>query len=377
MDVLVTGATGFVGYHLIRSLRACGCNVHIFAARGDSTQRLEREHKVVVHRGDICELDTLLEPMRKAQIVFHLAGIHGLWRPREEYYRVNVGGTENVCKAALRTGIRRLIHVSTWVVYEIGRSRKPLDEGSPISPVSDAYTITKAAGDQLVQRYIIEHHLPATVIRPAIMFGPEDLVNFSRMAERLQAGKTVIIGNGTNHLTFVYVTDVVEGMVASAFEPQAEGQTYNLGTDQPLTQEQFWAAIAQRIGVSKPKIRVPYIALYSVACMAEQTARLRPGSQPLVTRFGVKLFGTDNRIAIDKAHRDFGYRPKVSVRDGIALAAGWYLETQALAPGSSTSQSLEPPMPGATEQERQPSFPGHEDELCCLEASRRQEQQLH
>jgi nucleoside-diphosphate-sugar epimerase len=342
MDVLVTGATGFVGYHLLRSLRARGCTVHVFAARGESTERLEREYSVIVHRGDVCDLDSLLEPMRKTQIVFHLAGIHGLWRPKEEYYRVNVGGTENVCQAALKVGIRRLIHVSTWAVYGIGRSRKPLNESSPVRPVPDTYTITKAAADQLVLRYINNHRLPATVIRPAVMFGPGDFVNFRRMAERLQAGKTVIIGEGTNHLTFVYVTDVVEGMVAAAFHDQGEGKIYNLGTDQPLTQEQFWATIAQEIRVSKPKIRVPYAALYSFAYMAEQTARLRPGSQPLVTRLGVKLFGTDNRIAIDKAHEDFGYRPKVPVRAGIALAARWYSEQQAPVFENSAAQSLEP-----------------------------------
>lgn len=342
MEVLVTGATGFVGYHLVRSLRARGCTVHVLAAPSDSTERLEREHHVIVHRGDICELDSLLEPMRRTQIVFHLAGIHGLWRPKEEYYRVNVGGTQNVCQAALTIGIRRLVHVSTWAVYGIGRSRKPLDEHSPIRPVPDTYTITKAAADQLVLRYISEHHLPATVIRPAVMFGPGDFVNFSRMAERLQAGKTVIIGDGTNHLTFVYVTDVVEGIVAAAFHDQAEGQIYNIGTDQPLTQEQFWAAIAEEIGVGKPTIRVPYVGLYSLAYMAEQMSRLHPGSQPLVTRLGVKLFGTDNRLAIEKAQHDFGYRPKVSVRHGIALAARWYLDQQARPLKSSPAQSLQP-----------------------------------
>jgi nucleoside-diphosphate-sugar epimerase len=76
--------------------------------------------------------------------------------------------------------------------------------------------------------------------------------------------------------------------------------------------------------------------------MAEQMSRLHPGSQPLVTRLGVKLFGTDNRLAIEKAQYDFGYRPKVSVRDGIALAARWYLDQHAPPVKSSSARRLEP-----------------------------------
>ncbi len=326
MEALVTGATGFVGWHLAAGLRAHGHAVRVLALPSEDAARLERDHGVTVFRGDVCRPETLAAPMRGADFVFHLAAAHGLWRPKQEYRDVNVTGTENVCRAAMAAGVRRLVHVSTWAVYGMGLGR-PLREDSPMNPVPDAYTITKVEADLLVQRLVAREGLPAVIVRPGLMFGPGDRVNFGRMADRLRAGKAVIIGSGRNALVYVYVADVVEGMILAAEREQAVGQIYNLSTDRPATQEEFWRAIAEEIGAPPPRLRVPYPLLYALAFLAEQAVKLRkPGTQPLVTRLGVKLFGSDNWPAIDKARRELGYAPKVSVREGVRLAARWYLE---------------------------------------------------
>jgi nucleoside-diphosphate-sugar epimerase len=325
MEALVTGATGFVGHHLVAALRARGHAVRILALPAEDTTRLEDEHGVVVHRGDVCRPETLTEPMRGADAVFHLAAVHGLWRPKAEYHAVNVVGTENVCRGVLAAGVRRLVHVSTWTVYGMGLGR-PLREDFPMNPIPDVYTITKADADQLVQRYVAEERLPAVIVRPGTMFGPGDRVNFGRMADRVRDGKAIIIGSGRNALPYVFVSDVVEGMILAATKERAVGQAYNLATDRPATQEQFWGAIAEEIGVRPPRLRVPYRALYALGFLAEQAVKLQgAGRQPLVTRLGVKLFGSDNRPAIDKARHELGYEPRVSIREGVRLAAAWYL----------------------------------------------------
>lgn len=325
IETLITGATGFVGPHLIAALRARGDRVRILALPTEDTSRLEQEH-VIIHRGDVRQPESLIESMRGVDTVFHLAGVHGLWRPKQEYHDVNVTGTENICRAVLATGVRRLIHVSTWSVYGMGRG-EPLHEGLPLKPILDSYTVTKAEADKLVQRYITSHGLPAVIIRPGIMFGPGDRVNFARMADRLRAGRTLIIGSGRNALVFVYVTDVVAGLLLAANQERAVGQTYNLANDQPLTQEQFWHAIAEEIGAKPPRLRVPYHALYALAFLAEQAVSSgHPQRQPLITRLGVELFGTDNRVSTGKACRELGYAPRVSIREGVRLTASWYLQ---------------------------------------------------
>jgi nucleoside-diphosphate-sugar epimerase len=128
---------------------------------------------------------------------------------------------------------------------------------------------------------------------------------------------------------------VVQGLLLASERPRAVGQAYNITTDQPLTQQEMMAAIAQELGVAPPRLHVPYHALYAAAFAAEQVGRLlHPRRQPVVTRLGVNVFGTDNRHAIDKARRELGYAPRVSLREGVRRAAAWYREPAAWQPAA-------------------------------------------
>jgi 2-alkyl-3-oxoalkanoate reductase len=324
MDILITGGNGLLGRHLVTALHDRGSNVRVLALPTEDTRWLDR-HGVAVYRGDICEPETLTAPLRGVQAVLHLAGMMGVWRPMADYQAVNVTGTQNVCRAALAEGIERIVHVSSWTVYgmDLGRAAR---EDFLLRPFAEPYAVTKAAGDRLVQRMITEDHLPAVIIRPGTFFGPGDRLHFVRMADRLRAGKGVIVGAGDNALPFVYVTDVVQGLLLALDHPNAVGQAFNITNDRPLTQQQMLAGIAREIGVSPPRAHVPYRALYSAGYLAERLAAVSgTEAQPMVTRLGVKLFGTDNRHSIDKAERELGYRPQTSLLDGIRLTAEWYL----------------------------------------------------
>jgi nucleoside-diphosphate-sugar epimerase len=258
-----------------------------------------------------------------ADAVLHLAGMMGVWRPMADYHAVNVSGTENVCRAALAEGAR-VVHVSSWTVYGMDLGA-PADENFPLNPFREPYAITKAAGDEAVQRMIAEDRLPAVNIRPGTFFGPGDQLHFGRMADRLRAGRGVVVGAGDNALPFVYVTDVVQGLLLALDEERALGRAYNITNDHPLTQEQLLRAIAREVGGRPPRLHIPYRPLYGAGYVAERIAMLtRSARQPIVTRLGAKLFGTDNRHAIDKARRELGYAPRVDLDEGVRLAAEWY-----------------------------------------------------
>jgi nucleoside-diphosphate-sugar epimerase len=323
MDVLITGGNGLLGRHLVTALQDRGDNVRVLALPHEDTRWL-RERGVAVHRGDVRWPDTLAAPMSGVSAVLNLAGMMGLWRPIQDYRDVNVTGTQNVCQAALAEGVGRVVHVSSWTVYGMDLGR-PAREDFLLRPFREPYALTKAEGDLAVQRMIAADHLPAVIIRPGTFFGPGDRLHFGRMADRLRAGKGVIVGRGDNALPFVYVTDVVQGLLLALDCDHAIGQAYNITNDRPLTQQQVLEAIASDIGVSPPTLHLPYRALYASGGTAERLSGLTSSQrQPIVTRLGVKLFGTDNRHAIDKAQRDLGYTPQVTIRDGIRLAAAWY-----------------------------------------------------
>jgi nucleoside-diphosphate-sugar epimerase len=324
MDILITGGNGLLGRHLVTALQDQGMSARVLALPAEDTSWLD-QHGVAVYRGDIREPDTLTAPMSSVAAVFHLAGMMGLWRPMADYRAVNVTGTENVCRAALAEGVPRLVHVSSWTVYGMDLGQ-PAREEFLLKPFSEPYAVTKAAGDLAVQRMIAEQHLPAVIIRPGTFFGPGDRLHFGRMADRLRAGKGVIVGAGDNALPFVYVTDVVQGLMLALDRPNAVGQAFNITNDSPLTQREMLEAIARETGSSPPRVHAPYRALYSAGYLAERLAMVTgTEAQPVVTRLGVKLFGTDNRHAIDKARRELGYHPRVDLREGVRLAANWYL----------------------------------------------------
>jgi nucleoside-diphosphate-sugar epimerase len=321
-EILVTGGNGNVGRHLVSALLERGDRVRVLLAQGEDPSWLEGRG-VATYPGDIRSPDTLTAPMRGVDAVVHLAGMMALWRPLADYQAVNVTGTENVCRAALQAGTRRVVHVSSWTTYGMDLGQ-PAREEFELRPMREPYTITKAAGDLAVQRMIVDDELPAVIIRPGTIFGPGDRLNFGRIADRLQAGRGVIVGSGGNALPLVYVIDVVEGLLLALDHERAIGQAYNIGNDAPLTQRQLLDAIADEIGAPRARLRLPYRMLYGASCVAERVALLTRAENPVITRHGVKLFGGDNRLAIDKARRELGYTPRVPIRDGIGLAGDWY-----------------------------------------------------
>ena len=323
MEILITGGNGLLGRHLVPALIARGDEVRVLALADEDTSWLT-QLGVAVYRGDICREQSLTSPTRGVDAVLHLAGMMGVWCPLKQYHAVNVTGTENVCRAALTAGAKRVVHVSSWTVYGMALGM-PAREDFLMRPFGEPYAITKAAADNAVQRMIVDDGLPAVIIRPGTFFGPGDRLHFGRMADRLQAGRAIIVGAGDNALPFVYVTDVVEGLLRALDRDVAVGQAYNVTNDRPLTQRQVLDAIADEIGARRPRLHVPYRALYAAGYVAERLARIaRTRRQPPLTRLGVKLFGTDNRQAIDKARLELGYRPAVPLHDGIRLAAAWY-----------------------------------------------------
>ena len=322
MRVLVTGATGFIAAHLIPALQRRGDEVHALVQPSSDAAPFH-DADVAVHAGDVRSVDTLRPAMRQVDAVVHLAAAIGVRRPLSDYHAVNVTGTENVCRAALAADIERLVHVSSTSVYKQGLG-VPVDESYELAPPPDAYAVTKAAGDRLVQRLIADEQLPAAIVRTSTVYGPGDHLNFARIADRVRSGSAIVIGSGHNRVPFAYVDDVVDGLVLALEHEAAAGEIYNITDDCCPTQRELLGAVARELDAKSPRIRVPYGLLYGAGYLAERVAQAAHSPRALITRFGVVLYGADNIFAIDKARRELGYEPRVSLGQGIRAAAGWY-----------------------------------------------------
>ena len=322
MRVLITGATGLLGGHLIRELRERGEAIRALVLPVENTDRLV-EQGVEVVRGDVTDASTLGSAVKEIELIFHLAGMMGVWRPLAAYRLVNVTGSENLYQAAQQAGVRRFVHTSSHTVYGLGYGRF-LTEKDALRPDPDPYSLTKAEGDRLLRRLMLSSQVETVILRPGTFFGPGDRLHFGRMAQKVKDGKGLILGRGDNALPFCYVTDIVQGFLLAAYHEHAPGNVYNITNDRPLTQVEMFNAIADAVGGVRPRLHLPYLPIYYGSIVAERVVAPLTRTKPVVTQLGAMMFGSDNRHSVEKARRELGYEPKVDLREGIQLAAQWF-----------------------------------------------------
>ncbi len=321
MKVLITGATGLLGGHLLHALQQRGEQIRALVLPSENAEKLTAQG-VEVLRGDVTDAGTLAPAVKDCELVIHLAGMMGVNRPLADYRLVNVTGSGNLYRAAQAAGVRRFVHTSSHTVYGLGYGRF-LTEKDALRPDPDPYSISKAEGDRLIRRLMLTSAVETVILRPGTFFGPGDRLHFGRIAQRLKHDKGVLIGRGDNALPFCYVTDVVQGFLLAAYHEKAPGNVYNISHDRPLTQQALFNAVADEVGGERPARHLPYMPLYYGSLMAEQLAHLTH-TRPMVTRLGVMMFGTDNRHSIEKARSELGYEPQVELREGIRRAAAWF-----------------------------------------------------
>jgi nucleoside-diphosphate-sugar epimerase len=321
MKVLITGATGLLGGHLLQELKQRGEQIRALVLPVENAEKLIAQGVEVV-RGDVTDAGTLAPAVKDIEIILHLAGMMGVNRPLAEYRLVNVTGSENLYRAAQAAGVRRFVHTSSHTVYGLGYGRF-LTEKDALRPDPDPYSLSKAEGDRLMRRLMLKSAVETVILRPGTFFGPGDRLHFGRMAQRMKNGKGVIIGRGDNALPFCYLTDVVQGFLLAAYHEKAPGNVYNVSNDRPLTQQEMFNAIADDTGGKRPTRHLPYFPIYFASIGAEKIAHITH-TRPMVTRLGVMMFGTDNWHSVEKARSELGYEPKVDIRQGIRLAAAWF-----------------------------------------------------
>ncbi|WP_165423569.1 NAD-dependent epimerase/dehydratase family protein [Ktedonosporobacter rubrisoli] len=346
MKVLITGATGLLGGHLIKELQDRGEDIRALVLPVENADSLLKRGVEVV-RGDITDASSLGPAVKDVELIFHLAGMMGVWRPLADYRLVNVSGSENLYKAAQKAKVRRFVHTSSHTIYGLGYGRF-MTENDPLRPDPDPYSLTKAEADRLIRRLMLTSDMETVILRPGTFFGPGDRLHFGRMAQKVKDGKGLILGRGDNALPFCYVTDIVQGFLLAAYHKNAPGNAYNITNDRPLTQQEMFDAIADAVGGVRPTLHLPYLPIFYGATVAEwvfNTAHVN--FKPPATQLGALMFGSDNKHSIAKARRELGFEPKVSLREGIKLAAEWF-NAGGMDQPSVTEASQHAPLAGAS-----------------------------
>lgn len=318
---LVTGATGFTGSHLVRALVADGHAVRVIA-RSATRAREALPSDVDVIEGDLTDAPTIRRAMQHVRTVYHIAAMYREAKHRDaDYAQVHVEATRLLLDAACAQGVIRFVHCSTVGVHGHVAS-PPADENAPFGP-GDVYQRTKLEGELLARSYHRERGLPVTVARPTAIYGPGDrrLLKLFRMIARR---RFIVLGSGDIFYHMVHVDDLVRGLRLLGTHPRAPGEVFILGGERYYTLREIAAMIAQAEGVPPPWLRLPARPFQIAGTLCEKVC-VPLGIEPPLHRRRVDFFTKSRAFSIQKAVRVLGYRPEISLPDGIRSTLAWYL----------------------------------------------------
>jgi dTDP-glucose 4,6-dehydratase len=305
--VVVTGAGGFIGSHLVERLVDLGARTVAYVRYNSSGSAgwLDESHvrrDVQVVAGDVADRDRLREAFERADVVFHLAALIGIpysYHAPASYVRTNVEGTLNVLQTALSTGVKRVVHTSTSEVYGTAQ-RVPIDESHPLQGQSP-YSATKIGGDMLAESFARSFALPVAVLRPFNTYGPRQSLRavIPTIIAQALSQPEVRLGNVTPTRDFTFVEDTVDGFVKLAEAEHVDGRPINIGSGQEIAIGDLAARIVHLVGRDVP--------------VRTDADRTRPDASEV------------ERLIADtaRARTLLGWRPRVSLDQGLHRTIEW------------------------------------------------------
>lgn len=325
VKALVTGGGGFLGGVVVRQLIERGDEVCSFS-RGEHPELAQLG--VEQFRGDLAEREALLRAAAGCDIIFHVAAKAGIWGRYQEFFQVNVIGTENVLAACRANRIQRLVYTSSPSVVFNGRDCEGSDESLPYPAHFEApYPRTKAQAEQLI--LAADSPSLATVsLRPHLIWGPGDNHLVPRIVDKARSGRLRRIGKRPCLVDTVYVDNAARAHLLAADrlfpESPVAGKAYFISNGEPVP---LWEMVNRIIAAAGlPPVtrsispRLAYVA--GTICEALWTT-FRLSGEPPMTRFVARELATAHWFDISAARRELGYEPTISLEEGLVRLGKW------------------------------------------------------
>jgi len=306
-NVLVTGAGGFIGSHLVERLVSLGAQTRAVVRYNSSgswgwLDKSPVKDSIQVVTGDIRDLDSVQEAVKGIDIVFHLAALIGIpysYHSPSSYVRTNIEGTLNVLQCALNNGVKLVVHTSTSEVYGSARC-VPIEESHPLQGQSP-YSASKIGADKLAEAFHLSFGLPVAIIRPFNTFGPRQSARsvVPTIITQALTQRRISLGNLTPTRDFNYVADTVEGFIRMGECPDAIGQVINIGSGREVSISELSKTILSLIGRNIP-----------IVCENE---RVRPPASEV------------DRLCANnsKANGILGWQPQFTLQQGLTQTIEW------------------------------------------------------
>lgn len=323
MNILLTGATGFLGYRTLEKLVEDPRISRILA-----TGRNLPEYRRVVHPkveyvfGKLEDASFTKEITQHLDVIINTASLSSPWGKEEDFIIANVQTQENLLKAAKASGVQRFVYISSPGIYFNGRHRLNVKESDPLpTRFANAYARTKFAAESLLPGAGI----PFIILRPRALIGRGDSIIMPRLIQAFDQGKLRIIGDGSNQVDLTSVANVADAILLSVHaKEEAMNQAYNITNGEPVKLWTEISAVLQALNRELGSKKVPWLLADTFTRMLELRSRLGNQKEPALTRYSVGTLAFSFTLDIGKAKNLLGYSPQMNTRQAIDEFISWY-----------------------------------------------------
>jgi len=328
LKVLVTGATGMVGFHVVKGMLALGHEVVAVIRKSSDDRDLNAlKGRLLIKR---CELDDeagLRSALNGVDVVLHSAGIVDPHARREDVFAVNVEATKSLLIAADAANVKHFIHVSSLSVITQG-DLHGANEELPLVYCGEAYADSKVDAEKAVCMFFGRTSMYATILRPGFIYGPKEKAWMPRLIENLRTGRAMLIDGGIKQTNVIYVDNFVNAVRLAMLNPKADKQVFNLTDGEIVTKKELFDAICDGMGYKRIEREVPgWLAKAACETVSIVAPYLPLETRKKLSRFSraaFRLAGVNQGFDISKAENQLGYKERIPFGEGMRITLEYF-----------------------------------------------------
>ena len=332
MNILITGATGFIGSHLTKELCKQGYHCRCLVRNIEKAKEIFKDYEDIEFVvGDVTKPETLKNVANNIDVVFHLAALMGHDLPSKtgfnKFRSINVDGVQNILEECKKTGSsKKIILFSSTATYGVLKENN-IDEETECNPYTP-YQVSKYEGEQLALHYYKSFNLPIIILKPSMIYGPGFKGDFLTMAKIAKKGFYPKFGSGKNFAPALYVSDLISAAILSISYGKV-GNIYLIVSDKSYSQDEICDIFKNFFKKHIFRIFIPVFVAKILVYIQEKILNILR-LKPIVTARNISSITHDRIFDISKAKKDLAFNPKVQLEKGLPITLEWFKKEKLL-----------------------------------------------